>query len=191
MNIFCHESSYIDNKVEIGEGTKIWHFSHIQKGATIGRNCTIGQNVNVASDSFIGDGVKIQNNVSVYDSVIIEDDVFIGPSVVFSNVIRPRAFIEQKDNFQPTIIKKGATIGANATIICGNNIGEYAMVGAGTVVTRDVSAHALFYGSPGKVHGWVCKCGNKLEEIIEGLVCPMCKIEDDLVKNEIDKKYMS
>jgi UDP-2-acetamido-3-amino-2,3-dideoxy-glucuronate N-acetyltransferase len=148
---FIHESSYADDGAEIGEGTKIWHFCHIMSGAKIGKKCSIGQNVNIGSRAVIGDGVKIQNNVSVYDDVIIEDDVFCGPSCVFTNVINPRAFIERKHEYRKTVVKKGASIGANATIVCGVTIGEYALVGAGSVVTRDVPAYALVYGNPARV----------------------------------------
>jgi UDP-2-acetamido-3-amino-2,3-dideoxy-glucuronate N-acetyltransferase len=156
---FIHESAYADEGAEIGCGTKIWHFSHIMSGAKIGRNCSIGQNVNIASRAVIGDRVKIQNNVSVYDDVIIEDDVFCGPSCVFTNVINPRAFIERKHEYKKTIIKKGATIGANATIVCGVTVGEYALIGAGSVVTRDVPDYALVYGNPARVWGKVDKAG--------------------------------
>jgi UDP-2-acetamido-3-amino-2,3-dideoxy-glucuronate N-acetyltransferase len=159
---FVHESSYVDDGAEIGEGTKIWHFCHIMGGAKIGRNCSIGQNVNVGSRAVIGDGVKIQNNVSVYDDVIIEDDVFCGPSCVFTNVTNPRAFIERKHEYRKTVVKKGATIGANVTIVCGVTIGEYALVGAGSVVTRDVPAYTLAYGNPARVHGRVREDGNKI-----------------------------
>jgi UDP-2-acetamido-3-amino-2,3-dideoxy-glucuronate N-acetyltransferase len=158
---FVHESSYVDDGAIIGEGTKIWHFFHIMGGAKIGRNCSIGQNVNVGSRAVIGDGVKIQNNVSVYDDVVIEDDVFCGPSCVFTNVTNPRAFIERKHEYRKTVVKKGATIGANATIVCGVTIGEYALVGAGSVVTRDVPAYALAYGNPARVRGKVGEDGTK------------------------------
>lgn len=161
ISYFIHESSYVDEGAEIGNGTKIWHFSHIMPGAKIGNNCSIGQNVNVGSHAVIGDGVKIQNNVSVYDDVIIEDDVFCGPSCVFTNVINPRAFIERKNEYKKTIIKKGASIGANATIVCGVTIGEYALIGAGSVVTRDVPAYALAYGNPARVRGRVDNYGCK------------------------------
>jgi UDP-2-acetamido-3-amino-2,3-dideoxy-glucuronate N-acetyltransferase len=156
---FVHGSSYIDNGAEIGEGTKIWHFCHIMSGAHIGKNCSIGQNVNIGSRAIIGNGVKIQNNVSVYDDVIIEDDVFCGPSCVFTNVINPRAFIERKDEYKKTIIKRGASIGANATIICGVTIGEYALIGAGSVVTRDVPPYALVYGNPARIQGKISEEG--------------------------------
>ena len=158
---FVHESSYVDEGAEIGEGTKIWHFCHIMPGTKIGKNCSIGQNVNVGSRAIIGNGVKIQNNVSVYDDVIIEDDVFCGPSCVFTNVINPRAFIERKHVYKKTVVKKGASIGANATIVCGVIVGEYAFIGAGSVVTRDVPPYALVYGNPAKVHGSVNANGEK------------------------------
>jgi len=162
-NYFVHESSYVDTNVTIGEETKIWHFCHIMNGAQIGKHCTLGQNVNVGSNVIIGNGVKIQNNVSVYDNVIIEDDVFCGPSCVFTNVINPRAFINRKYEYKNTLVKKGATIGANATIICGITIGEYALIGAGSVVTQDVPAYALVYGNPARVHGKIGLDGDKIK----------------------------
>ena len=171
---FVHESSYIDEDVEIGEGTKIWHFCHILRGTKIGKNCIIGQNCMIGPDVTIGDRCKIQNNVSVYKGVTLEDEVFVGPSAVFTNVINPRAFIERKHEFKPTLVKRGATIGANATIICGNTIGEYAMVAAGAVVTKDVPPHALVMGVPAKQVGWVCVCGMRLEERNKAFVCPEC-----------------
>jgi UDP-2-acetamido-3-amino-2,3-dideoxy-glucuronate N-acetyltransferase len=161
-NYFVHESSYVDEGAEIGSGTKIWHFCHIMSGAHIGKNCSIGQNVNIASRAVIGDGVKIQNNVSVYDDVIIEDDVFCGPSCVFTNVINPRAFLERKSEYKKTIIKKGASIGANATILCGVTIGEYAFIGAGSVVTHDVPPYTLVYGCPACIKGKIDKDGNSI-----------------------------
>jgi UDP-2-acetamido-3-amino-2,3-dideoxy-glucuronate N-acetyltransferase len=160
-NYFVHESSYVDDGAEIGEGTKIWHFCHIMAGAKIGKNCVLGQNVNIGARAVIGDGVKIQNNVSVYDDVILEDDVFCGPSCVFTNVINPRAFVERKHEYRKTVVKKGASIGANATIVCGVAIGEYALIGAGSVVTRDVPDYALVYGNPARVQGRVGKSGEK------------------------------
>jgi UDP-2-acetamido-3-amino-2,3-dideoxy-glucuronate N-acetyltransferase len=162
QNYFVHESSYIDDGAEIGAETKIWHFCHIMSGAKIGCRCSIGQNVNIGSRAIIGNGVKIQNNVSIYDDVIIEDDVFCGPSCVFTNVINPRAFIERKDEYKKTVVKKGATIGANATIVCGVTIGEYALVGAGSVVTRDVPAYSIVYGNPAQVRGAVDTNGEKI-----------------------------
>ncbi len=163
MSYFKHESSYVDEGAEVGEGTKIWHFCHVMSGAKIGKNCSLGQNVNVGGKAVIGDGVKIQNNVSVYDDVVIEDDVFCGPSCVFTNVINPRAFVERKHEYKQTVIKKGASIGANATIVCGVTVGEYALIGAGSVVTKDVPAYALVYGSPARVRGKVDKEGNIVE----------------------------
>ena len=166
-----HESAYIDAGASIGAGTKVWHFSHIMAGARIGAKCSLGQNVNVGGAAIIGNGVKIQNNVSVYDDVIIEDDVFCGPSCVFTNVINPRAFIERKREYKRTLVKKGAAIGANATIVCGTTLGEYCFVGAGSVVTRDVPSHAMVYGSPARLHGWVCECGIKLDETLKCSAC--------------------
>ena len=160
-NYFVHESSYVDEGAEIGEGTKVWHFTHIMSGAKVGKKCSIGQNVNIGGKAIIGNGVKIQNNVSLYDDVVIEDDVFCGPSCVFTNVINPRAFIERKHEYKQTLIKKGASIGANATIVCGVTVGEYALIGAGSVVTKDVPPYALVYGNPARVHGAVNEAGEK------------------------------
>jgi len=165
MAIFIHESSYVDEGAVVGDGTKIWHFCHVLSGAQIGERCSLGQNVNVGSRAIIGNGVKIQNNVSIYDDVIIEDDVFCGPSCVFTNVINPRAFVERKDEYKKTVVKKGASIGANATIVCGVTIGEYALVGAGAVVTKDVPPYALVYGSPARVMGKVDRDGNIVERV--------------------------
>jgi UDP-2-acetamido-3-amino-2,3-dideoxy-glucuronate N-acetyltransferase len=165
---YAHDSTYIDNGAVVGNGTKIWHFSHVMGRAVIGERCNIGQNVYVDNDVIIGNGVKIQNNVSVYKGVIIEDDVFLGPSMVFTNVINPRSFIERKSEFKPTRLGKGSTIGANATILCGVVIGEYALVGAGAVVTRDVPDFALMVGNPARRTGWVSRSGNKLEFDSEG-----------------------
>ncbi len=156
---FVHESSYIDEGAEVGDGTKIWHFSHVMPGAKIDKNCSIGQNVVISSKAVIGNGVKIQNNVSIYDEVVIEDEVFCGPSCVFTNVIIPRSFIVRKSEYKRTLIKRGATIGANSTIVCGKIVGEYAFIGAGTVVTKDIKPYALIVGNPGRQIGWVCKCG--------------------------------
>ena len=163
MAYFKHESSYVDEGAEIGEGTKIWHFCHIMNGAKIGSNCSLGQNVNVGGKAVIGNGVKIQNNVSIYDRVEIEDDVFCGPSMVFTNVINPRAFVERKTEYKKTVLKKGCSIGANATVVCGVTIGEYALVGAGAVVTKDVPPYSLVYGNPARVQGKVDKEGNILK----------------------------
>jgi UDP-2-acetamido-3-amino-2,3-dideoxy-glucuronate N-acetyltransferase len=159
-NYRAHPTAVIDEGAMIGEGTRVWHFSHIMSGAVIGKNCNIGQNVVVSPQVVLGNNVKVQNNVSVYTGVVCEDDVFLGPSCVFTNVINPRSFISRKEEFKPTLVKKGASIGANATIICGITIGEYAMIGAGSVVTKDVPEYALIMGNPGRQMGWVDKEGN-------------------------------
>ena len=159
---FVHPTAIVDEPCEIGAGTRIWHFCHVMPSVRIGRNCNVGQNVFIASDVVIGDNVKIQNNVSVYTGVIIEDDVFLGPSMVFTNVINPRSHVSRRDEYQTTLVKRGASIGANATIVCGTTLGRYAFVGAGTVVTRDVPDYALVYGNPGRIRGWMCQCGVKL-----------------------------
>ncbi len=173
-DFFVHPSSYVDDGARIGEGTRIWHFCHVMPGARIGRRCILGQNVFVGPRVVIGDGVKIQNNVSVYEGVILEDEVFVGPSAVFTNVINPRSFIERKDEFRPTVVRRGATIGANATIVCGVEIGRYALVGAGGVVTADVPPYALVYGVPARLHGWVSRAGARLEFGEDGTaVCPI------------------
>jgi UDP-2-acetamido-3-amino-2,3-dideoxy-glucuronate N-acetyltransferase len=161
---FVHQSSYIDDGCDIGDGTRIWHFSHVMAGARIGRGCNIGQNVVISSGVVLGDNVKIQNNVSVYTGVVLEDHVFCGPSMVFTNVTIPRSHISRKDEYQGTLVRRGATIGANATVICGHTIGRFAFVAAGAVVTRDVPDHALVVGNPGRVAGWMCECGEKLAE---------------------------
>ncbi|MGI6649702.1 MAG: acyltransferase [Bacillota bacterium] len=174
-DFFVHATSYIDEPCQIGPGTKIWHFCHIMQHAKIGANCNIGQNVVISPDVILGNGVKIQNNVSVYSGVICEDDVFLGPSCVFTNVLNPRSFISRKDEYRPTLIKKGASIGANATIICGNTIGRYALIGAGAVVTKDVPDFALLVGNPARIIGYVCKCGERLTFDATGHTqCPAC-----------------
>ena len=162
-NYFVHESSYVDDPCQIGKGTKVWHFSHIMKNAIIGENCNIGQNVVVSSDVRLGSNVKIQNNVSVYTGVICEDNVFLGPSMVFTNVINPRSAVNRRNEYMSTIVKKGASIGANATIVCGNNIGKYAFLGAGTVVTKEIPDYALVVGNPSKQIGWVSEFGHRLK----------------------------
>ncbi len=162
-NYFVHESSYVDDPCSIGEGTKIWHFSHVMPNSSIGRNCNIGQNVVVSPGCVIGNNVKIQNNVSVYTGVILEDDVFCGPSMVFTNVINPRSHVERKDEYKKTLVRQGASIGANATIVCGITLGRYAFIGAGSVVTKDVPDFAMVHGSPARIRGWFCRCGLKLE----------------------------
>ena len=159
---FVHESSYSDENVKIGSGTKIWHFTHILPNTVIGDNCIIGQNCMIGPEVTIGNRCKIQNNVSIYKGVSLEDDVFCGPSCVFTNVLTPRAFVERKSEFLPTLVKRGATIGANATVVCGHIIGKYALIGAGAVVTSNVPDYALYLGIPARHKGWVCKCGNVL-----------------------------
>jgi len=162
-NYFAHESSYVDEPCEIGEGTKIWHFSHVMSGAKIGRQCNIGQNVVISPQVRIGDNVKIQNNVSVYTGVELEDDVFCGPSTVFTNVVNPRSHISRKQEYRRTLVRRGASIGANATIVCGHTIGCYAFIGAGAVVIRDVPDFAMVVGNPSRIAGWICQCGIKLD----------------------------
>lgn len=162
-NYFAHETAVIDENCNIGEGTKIWHFSHIMPAATIGKNCNLGQNVVISPNVILGNNVKIQNNVSVYTGVICEDDVFLGPSMVFTNIINPRSAIVRRNEYISTLVKKGASIGANATVICGNEIGEYALIGAGAVVTKPVKPYALVVGNPSKQIGWVSAYGHRLE----------------------------
>ncbi|TNE70218.1 N-acetyltransferase [bacterium] len=162
MNYFAHETAVIDEPCEIGEGTKIWHFSHIMKNCKIGERCNLGQNVVVSPDVVLGKNVKVQNNVSIYTGVICEDDVFLGPSMVFTNVVNPRSAIIRKDEYKPTYVRKGASIGANATVICGNEIGEYALIGAGAVITKPVKPYALVVGNPAKQIGWVSEYGHRL-----------------------------
>lgn len=170
---YIHPTSVVDEGCCIGNGTKIWHFSHIMTGCTIGKNCNIGQNVVISPGVNIGNGVKIQNNVSVYTGVTCEDDVFLGPSCVFTNVINPRSFISRKEEFRKTLIRRGASIGANATVICGNTIGEYAMIGAGAVVTKDIPPHSLWAGNPARQLGWVSRYGHKLSFDNNGkAICP-------------------
>ncbi len=174
QNFYIHPSATVEGHCDIGEGTKIWHYSHIMKGAKMGKNCQIGQNVFVGSRAEIGNGVKIQNNVSVYDCVKLEDGVFCGPSTVFTNVINPRSHVSRKHEFKETLVKKGATLGANSTVLCGITIGEYAFIGAGAVVTKDVPPYALVYGNPAGIKGWVCECGVKLQVIGQRGTCKAC-----------------
>ena len=189
MSYFVHESSYIDDGVRIGNGTKIWHFSHVQKKAQIGENCTLGQNVNISSNVKIGNGVKIQNNVSVYEGVELEDYVFCGPSMVFTNVLTPRSkYPESSEGYKKTLVKHGASIGANATILCGNTIGRWSMIASGAVVTKDVPDHALVAGVPARQIGWVCECGLHLKN---GLICNKCGRKYDLVNGRLKEKNTS
>jgi UDP-2-acetamido-3-amino-2,3-dideoxy-glucuronate N-acetyltransferase len=176
MTFFVHASSFIDDPVTIGEGTKIWHFCHILKNTRIGANCIFGQNCMVGPNVTIGDRVKVQNNVSIYDGVVLEDDVFCAPSMVFTNVINPRGFIERKQEFKKTLVKRGATLGANSTVVCGHTIGRYALVGAGAVVVDDVPDYALMLGVPARRKGWVCKCGVTVKGARDGaeIACASC-----------------
>ena len=171
---WAHPTAVVDQPVEIGEGTKLWHFCHVMAGARIGARCSLGQNVFVGAKAVVGAGCKVQNNVSLYDAVILEDDVFVGPSAVFTNVINPRAFVVRKNEYRETRVGRGATIGANATIVCGHSIGPYAFVAAGAVVSRDVPAHALVKGVPARPAGWVCRCGVTLKEVEGQLGCSAC-----------------
>ena len=172
-NYFAHETAVIDNNCEIGEGTKIWHFSHIMSNCKLGEKCNIGQNVVVSPDVILGKNVKVQNNVSIYTGVICEDDVFLGPSMVFTNVTNPRSAVIRKGEYETTIVKQGASIGANATIVCGHNIGRFAFIGAGAVVTKEVKDYALVVGNPAKQIGWMSEFGHRLNFNNEGIaVCP-------------------
>jgi UDP-2-acetamido-3-amino-2,3-dideoxy-glucuronate N-acetyltransferase len=162
-DFFVHESSYVDEPCSIGPGTKVWHFSHIMKDSRIGARCNIGQNVVISPEVVIGDNVKIQNNVSVYTGCILEDDVFCGPSMVFTNVVNPRSHVIRKDEYKTTLVRRGASLGANCTVVCGTTIGRYAFVGAGAVITRDIPDYALVYGNPARVHGWMCVCGIRID----------------------------
>jgi len=183
-NFFAHETAVIDSDCQIGNGTKIWHFSHIMPNCTIGENCNIGQNVVISPDVVLGRNVKIQNNVSVYTGVICEDDVFLGPSMVFTNVINPRSHVNRRSEYAQTLVRKGATIGANATIVCGNEIGEYALIGAGAVITKPVKPYALVVGNPARQIGWVSKNGHRLQfDENHTAICPETG-EKYLLKND-------
>ncbi len=171
---FVHESAYVDDGASIGAGSKVWHFCHVLGGAVIGERCSLGQNVVVMNGTRIGDNVKIQNNVSIYEGVELEDDVFCGPSMVFTNVINPRSHVSRKAEYRRTLVGRGATIGANATIVCGSTLGEYAFVGAGAVVAADVAAYALVVGVPARRIGWMCQCGERLPDSGSG-TCPVCR----------------
>jgi UDP-2-acetamido-3-amino-2,3-dideoxy-glucuronate N-acetyltransferase len=174
---FVHQSSYVDDGAVIGPGSKIWHFTHIMSGARIGARCNIGQNVVVSPDVVIGENVKVQNNVSIYTGVILEDDVFCGPSMVFTNVTNPRSHVSRKHEYRQTLVKRGASLGANCTVVCGHTIGRFAFIGAGAVVTKDVPDYALVLGNPGRIAGWMCECGERLTrtpELTEDMRCPSC-----------------
>lgn len=188
MKYFVHETAIVDSGSEIGEGTKIWHFSHIMSGAKLGKNCNIGQNVVVSTDVILGQNVKVQNNVSIYSGVTCEDDVFLGPSCVFTNVINPRSAINRRGQYLRTHIGFGASIGANATIICGNNIGNFAFIGAGSVVTRDVPSYALFVGNPARQTGWMSEYGHKLNFDNNGeAICSESNQKYKINNNQVSK----
>jgi UDP-2-acetamido-3-amino-2,3-dideoxy-glucuronate N-acetyltransferase len=185
-NFFAHETAVIDEGVEIGDGTRIWHFSHIMTGCRIGTNCNLGQNVVVSPDVILGNNVKVQNNVSIYTGVVCEDDVFLGPSMVFTNVINPRSAVVRRNEYMHTLVEKGTTIGANATIVCGNNIGKFAFIGAGAVVIREVKPYALVVGNPSKQIGWMSEYGHRLKFDSEGMAtCPESgeeyRLKDDMI----------
>lgn len=188
-SFFAHSTVVIDENVEIGENTKIWHFSHIMSRCKIGKNCNLGQNVVVSPEVVLGDHVKVQNNVSIYTGVICEDDVFLGPSMVFTNVINPRSAISRKDQYLKTLVRKGATIGANATVICGHMIGRYAFIGAGAVITRDVPDYALVVGNPARQTGWMSEYGHKLKFNADGIaICHESKEAYLLKDGKVSKK---
>ena len=200
MSVFIHESSYVDDGATVGDGTKIWHFCHVMPGAVIGERCSLGQNVVVMPGTRIGNNVKIQNNVSIYEGVELEDDVFCGPSMVFTNVINPRSAVSRKDEYKRTLVRRGASIGANATIVCGVTLGEYAFVGAGAVVTKDVKSFALVTGVPARQVGWMCRCGESLADkpgaghvgfggarhaTSQSVVCGACQTRYDLADDNL------
>jgi UDP-2-acetamido-3-amino-2,3-dideoxy-glucuronate N-acetyltransferase len=172
-DVFIHESAYVDEGAQIGAGTKIWHFCHVMPGAVIGERCSLGQNVVVMNGTKIGDNARIQNNVSIYEGVELEDDVFCGPSMVFTNVVNPRSHVSRKNEYRRTLVRRGSSIGANATIVCGVTLGEFAFIGAGAVITKDVLAHALMAGVPARRIGWMCQCGERLPESGIG-TCAAC-----------------
>jgi UDP-2-acetamido-3-amino-2,3-dideoxy-glucuronate N-acetyltransferase len=187
-NYFAHETAFVDEGCSIADGVKIWHFSHIMPNCVIGENCNIGQNVVISPDVILGRNVKIQNNVSIYTGVICEDDVFLGPSMVFTNVINPRSAVNRKAEYAQTIVRKGASIGANATIVCGHDIGEYAFIGAGAVVTKHVPNFALVVGNPARQMGWVSEYGHRLTFSAEGIaICPETKDQYQLDNNTVSK----
>lgn len=185
---FAHETAIVDSPCEIGEGTKIWHFSHLMQNCKLGKNCNIGQNVVISPNVILGNNVKVQNNVSIYEGVTCEDDVFLGPSMVFTNVINPRSAVNRKNEYLETIVKKGATIGANATIVCGHDIGEYAFIGAGAVITKEVLDFALVVGNPAKQIGWMSEFGQRLNFDAEGYAtCEESKEKYKLENNKVTK----
>jgi len=186
---FAHETSVIDDGCHIGSGTKIWHFSHLMPNCTLGENCNIGQNVVISPEVVLGNNVKVQNNVSIYTGVTCEDDVFLGPSMVFTNVINPRSAVNRRGQYAVTTVRKGVSIGANATIVCGNDIGQFAFIGAGTVVTKEVPAYALIVGNPGRQIGWMSEYGQRLNFDVNGVaICEESKEEYQLKNGEVTKK---
>ncbi len=186
---FAHETSVIDDGCHIGSGTKIWHFSHLMPNCTLGKNCNIGQNVVISPEVVLGNNVKVQNNVSIYTGVTCEDDVFLGPSMVFTNIINPRSAVNRRGQYSVTTVRKGVSIGANATIVCGNDIGEFAFIGAGTVVTKEVPAYALIVGNPGRQIGWMSEYGHRLNFDANGVaICEESKEEYQLLNGEVSKK---
>lgn len=188
INFYVHETAIIDEDCRVGKGTKIWHFSHIMSNCTIGENCNIGQNVVVSPQVVLGNNVKVQNNVSIYTGVICENDVFLGPSMVFTNVTNPRSAINRKNEYKQTLVKKGATIGANATIVCGHTIGEYALIGAGAVVTKEIPAYALVVGNPAKQIGWVSEYGHRLEFDQHGIAVCLESLDKYFLENDVVTK---
>jgi UDP-2-acetamido-3-amino-2,3-dideoxy-glucuronate N-acetyltransferase len=178
--VVIHPTAIVDEGARIGPGTKVWHWAHVSGGAVIGENCSFGQNVFVGNRVVIGNNVRVQNNVSIYDDVTLEDDVFCGPSMVFTNVVNPRAHVSRKHEYRPTLVRRGATIGANATIVCGHTIGEYAFIGAGAVVTREVPAYALMVGTPARRVGWMCQCGVRLADEVGVQQCKACSGRYDI-----------
>lgn len=188
MGYFAHESAFVDEGCSIGEGTKIWHFSHIMSNCTLGENCNIGQNVVISPEVILGKNVKVQNNVSIYTGVICEDDVFLGPSMVFTNVVNPRSGVNRRGQYSKTVVKKGASIGANATIVCGHDIGEYAFIGAGSVVTKHIPAYALVVGNPARQIGWMSEYGHRLNFNEDGLaICLESNEKYQLENNQVRK----
>ena len=189
MNFYAHETAVVDEGCEIGEGTKIWHFTHIMPNCEIGLKCNIGQNVVVSPDVKLGNNVKVQNNVSIYSGVICEDDVFLGPSMVFTNVTNPRSGVNRRGQYAKTTVKRGASIGANATIVCGHDIGEFAFIGAGAVVTKNILPYALVVGNPARQIGWMSEYGHRLEFDAEGFaICPESKSRYQLINNKVVKR---